>query len=59
MIWLGYGLAWLSTSIATSVGIYYTHSAWCLWALILPACINISSNKDKDTSDNMENNKWQ
>lgn len=57
MIWLGYGLAWLSTAIATSVGIYYTHSAWCLWAFILPACIKISTSKDKDTSDNMENNK--
>ena len=47
MIWLGYGLAWLSTAIATSVGIYYTYSAWCLWAFILPACINISSSKEE------------
>lgn len=52
MIYLAYGLAWLSTAIATSVGIYYTHSAWCLLALILPACINVSSKKDKDIESN-------
>lgn len=47
MVWIGYGLAWLSTALAISVGIYYTHSAWCLWALILLACIGISQGKEE------------
>lgn len=27
---------WISTALAVIVGIEVTHSAWCLWAFILP-----------------------
>lgn len=27
---------WVSVAIAVSVGIYYTKSPWCLWALLIP-----------------------
>lgn len=43
MVWIGYAAAWISTAAATSVGLYYTHSPWCLLAMILPACIKIRS----------------
>lgn len=29
--------AWIATGIAVSVGIFITGSAWCLWALFIPA----------------------
>lgn len=47
MIWLGYGLMWLSVSAAVSVGLYVTHSAWCLWAFLLPALMKMSSGDKK------------
>lgn len=53
MIYFSYGLAWLSTAIAVSVGIYITGSAWCLWAFLLPASISISS-KSSDNEDKEE-----
>ena len=28
--------AWISTALAVTVGIEVTHSAWCLWAFLLP-----------------------
>ncbi len=28
--------AWISTALAVIVGIEATHSAWCLWAFLLP-----------------------
>lgn len=45
MIWFAYAVAWASTSAATVAGIYLTKSAWCLWALVLPACIELRSDK--------------
>ena len=42
MIYFAYAMAWLSTAIAVSVGIYFTHSALCLWALLIPAFIKVS-----------------
>lgn len=51
MIYFAYAMAWVSTAIATSIGIYFTGSAWCLWAMILPACISLKSSK-KDDEDN-------
>ena len=47
MMWLGYGLMWLSVSAAVSVGLYVTLSAWCLWAFLLPALIKMSSGNKK------------
>ena len=28
--------AWISTAIAVSIGIYFTHNPKCLWALFIP-----------------------
>lgn len=33
-------VAWMATSLAVIVGIEVTHSAWCLWAFILPVCMS-------------------
>ena len=42
MAYLAYGMAWVSTAIATS------KDADCLWAMLIPAMISISfGNKDK------------
>ena len=51
-IWKIYASMWFATAIAVSVGIYFTHSAWCLWALLLPACSNlkIENNADEEIS---------
>lgn len=35
--WIGKGMKWIGVSIAVSVGIYITGSAWCLWAFLIPA----------------------
>jgi len=45
MIWFAYAVAWASTSVAVGVGIYITKSAWCLWALLLPACLTFERKK--------------
>lgn len=51
MIYLAYVVAWISTSAAVIAGMYFTHSAWCLWAFILPACIKLTrSHKDNEES---------
>lgn len=43
MIWIAYAMAWLSTSAAAIAGMYFTHSAWCLWVFTMPACIEIKN----------------
>lgn len=48
MIWFAYAMAWISTSVAVTAGMYFTHSAWCLWAFILPACIELTRNSKDD-----------
>lgn len=40
--YIAYASIWISTAAAVSVGIWVTHSAWCLWALILPAMAQVS-----------------
>lgn len=40
MGYIAYALAWVSTSIAVSTGIYYTHKASCLWFMLIPALIS-------------------
>lgn len=42
-VFIAYAAAWIATSIAVCVGLCITHSAWCLWALLLPFGINIST----------------
>lgn len=41
MVYLAYAMAWISTSAAVIAGMYFTKSAWCLWAFVLPACIEL------------------
>lgn len=42
MIYFAYAMAWISTSAAVIAGMYFTKSAWCLWAFVLPACIELT-----------------
>lgn len=56
MIYLAYAAAWISTAVAVIAGMYFTHSAWCLLALILPACIKITyKSKDDEESEEKDN----
>lgn len=43
-IWKIYFSMWFSTALAISIAIYFTHSAWCLWALIFPGMHTWKSN---------------
>lgn len=55
MIYFAYAMACVSTSVAVIAGMYFTHSAWCLWAFILPACIKITHrNKDDEEMEETE-----
>lgn len=45
---IAYGIAWIATSLAVSVGIYYTKDSSCLWALVFPLFISLSSSGNKD-----------
>ena len=45
MIWIGYAAAWISTAAAVIAGFYFTGSAWCLWALLLPAMIGVKNSQ--------------
>lgn len=55
MIYFAYAMAWISTSVAVIAGMYFTHSAWCLWAFILPACVELTKkNKDDEESEESE-----
>ena len=45
MIWIGYEAAWISTAAAVIAGVYFTGSAWCLWALLLPVLIKVESSR--------------
>ena len=48
-VWVAYGMVWFAVAIAVSIGIYFTKSAWCLWAFIFPMSISITTKKDDDT----------
>lgn len=48
MIWFAYAMAWISTAAAAIAGMYFTRSAWCLWALLLPACIKMTTGKESE-----------
>lgn len=52
---LAYAAAWISTAAAVIFGMKYTGSAWCLWALCLPAMIKIEISSDE--KDNKEETK--
>ena len=39
---------WGSTALAIGVAIYFTHDMRCLWFLLIPACVRIKTNEDKE-----------
>ena len=39
---------WLSSALAISAGLYFTHDIKCLWFLLIPACVKVSMQKDED-----------
>ena len=53
---IAYASTWITTAIVVIFAIKYTGSAWCLWALLFPACIKYSvdistSNKGDDSEE--------
>lgn len=38
---IAYASAWIATAIAVIFAIKYTESIWCLWALLIPACVSV------------------
>lgn len=39
---------WLPSSLAVSVGLYYTHDIKCLWFLLIPTLVSVKYSTDKD-----------
>ncbi len=54
MVYLAYAAAWISAAAAVIAGMYFTHSPWCLWALLFPACIKLEHHFKDDESDEEE-----
>lgn len=46
MMWLAYGIMWISVSGAVCYGIYVTQNLNALWALIIPLFVSIKSSSD-------------
>jgi hypothetical protein len=44
MIWVAYATAWAATGAAVTAGVYITGSGYCLWALLIPAMVEIRRN---------------
>lgn len=55
---IAYASAWIATAIGVVVGIYFTGSAYCLWAFLLPASISltVSSTVDNKNSEVKDGN---
>lgn len=51
---IAYASAWIATAIAIIFAIKYTGSAWCLWALVFPACINVDISTSNEGDDSEE-----
>lgn len=44
---------WISSCTAIGIALYYTHDIKCLWFLLIPALVNVSSSRDlKDGKEN-------
>ncbi|MEQ2630112.1 hypothetical protein [Roseburia inulinivorans] len=50
-ITIAYASAWIATSTAVIFAIKYTGSAWCLCALLFPACIKVSTSNEGEDSE--------
>lgn len=55
MMWFANAVAWISTSAAVIAGIDLTGSAWCLWALFIPALIRVTHKDDSNDGKEDEN----
>ena len=49
-MWFAYGLMWFSTALAACAGMYFTHSALCLWVFIFPACVKMAQGEKGEDS---------
>ena len=47
-----YIVVWVSTALAVSVGVYFTHSIHCLWFMLIPTLVSIKSTSSIDNCDN-------
>ena len=47
-IWFAIAIIWFSVALGVCFGIYYTHSIKCLFAFIIPACMNFKSESTDD-----------
>ena len=45
MVYLAYGMVWVSTAAGVCCAIYYTHSSLSLLAFIIPACLSLTTKK--------------
>lgn len=45
-LWVAYAIMWMSVSLAVCTGMYITKSAWCLWAMVIPAMVKVSRKTD-------------
>lgn len=54
MVYLVYAVAWIATSFGACTGLYFTHSAWCLWAFLFPACISLTHKSKDDENEGEE-----
>ena len=50
-MWTANVIAWISTGLATGIGIYITESPWCLVAFLLPMMfgVNCLNKNDKNS----------
>lgn len=50
-MWFAYATMWVAVAVAVIAGMLITKSAWCLWAFILPANIEVKSKSDSKNDD--------
>ena len=48
---IAYASTWITTAIVVIFAIKYTESIWCLWALLIPACIKVSTSNEGEDSE--------
>jgi hypothetical protein len=47
-IYVVLSVMWIATSAAVIAGLYFTHSKWCLLALLIPANIRVRTIQTED-----------
>ena len=51
-LYIAYSASWVATGFAVSIGIYFTKQPLCLWAMIIPLFISISSKRSDNNDEN-------